>query len=85
MEKYLLLTKYNKQKSAELKNAHDLIAIGATVVEEYFETSLNIPGGRKIPNLIAVYNNEVIFETDNPQEFASFNANAQAALEALLE
>lgn len=85
MDKYLLLTRHNKAKSDELKSAHDLIGLNFTVVDEYFETDLKIPGGKQMPNLVAIHDGQVIHQTDNPQDFASFEATAEAKLEAFLE
>lgn len=85
MEKYLFLTKYNLEKSEQLKTAHDLLGLGFEVVNEYFSDGIEPSGLKSVPCIAAVFNNSVIYQTNNTQEFADFNNSAQAALDALSE
>ncbi len=93
MEKYLLLTKFNKEKSEQLKTAAEAVSLTLTEVQEFFDDgneelrSLSI---QKVPSVIAVHEmpdgkKVLVNQTDNPYALATFNTDAQAAIDALSE
>lgn len=86
MNKYLLLTKHNQAKSDELKQAFDLLGIDAEERSEAYCPScdnIRLAGVSRIPSLVAMNEDKIIHQTDNPLLFSQFDADAQAALDAL--
>lgn len=92
MKKYLLLTKFNQQKSEQLKEAAEAVSLELNEIEEFFfdeNDNFRSFSIQKVPSVICTYEYNgkeyLVHQTDNPYALATFNADAQAAIDALSE
>lgn len=92
MEKYLLKTKFNQEKSNQLTLASESVSLTLSEVNEFFDSEndyLRNLGVQNIPSVVAVHlhtdgKKYLIHQTDNAYALATFNADADAKLTEFL-
>lgn len=92
MQNYLLKTKFNQDKSDQLKTASESVSLSVKELNEFFDSEndyLRNIGVQKVPSVVAIHEHTdgkkyLIHQTDNPYALATFNADADAKLTEFL-